>query len=106
MPHAKRLGAQASRLLFASESDANYRVREFAEDGARASPRTRAALHALGRRDACAPRRFAFYAHSSVIGTQDLRIAAITLAVGGILLTRNSRDFEQIPNLSWQDWTI
>ncbi len=39
-------------------------------------------------------------------GTQDLRIAAITLAVGGILLTRNSRDFEQIPNLSFQDWTI
>ncbi len=40
------------------------------------------------------------------VGTQDLRIAAMTLAVGGILLTRNRRDFEQIPNLTWQDWTI
>jgi tRNA(fMet)-specific endonuclease VapC len=40
------------------------------------------------------------------IGTQDLRIAAITLAVGGTLLTRNRRDFEPIPNLSFEDWTI
>ena len=40
------------------------------------------------------------------VGTQDWRIAAITLAVGGILLTRNRRDFEQIPNLPHQDWTI
>ncbi len=39
------------------------------------------------------------------VGTQDLRIAAITLAVGGILLTRKSRDFEQIPNLLHQNWT-
>lgn len=40
------------------------------------------------------------------IGTRDLRIAAIVISVQGILITRNRRDFEKIPNLIWQDWTI
>ena len=40
------------------------------------------------------------------IGTQDLRIASITLASDGILLTRNRRDFEKIPDLIIQDWSI
>jgi tRNA(fMet)-specific endonuclease VapC len=40
------------------------------------------------------------------VGTQDLRIAAIALAHNGILLTRNLKDFERIPNLSTQDWSI
>jgi len=40
------------------------------------------------------------------VGTQDLRIASITLAYGGILLTRNLRDFEKIPGLNIQDWSI
>ncbi|HEX4945328.1 MAG TPA: type II toxin-antitoxin system VapC family toxin [Blastocatellia bacterium] len=39
------------------------------------------------------------------IGTNDLRIAAITLAVGGTLLTRNIIDFGQIPTLKIEDWT-
>jgi len=38
------------------------------------------------------------------IGTQDLRIASIVLANGGILLTRNLRDFAKVPNLVIQDW--
>jgi tRNA(fMet)-specific endonuclease VapC len=40
------------------------------------------------------------------IGTLDLRIACITLAHKGTLLTRNLRDFEKIPGLSIQDWSI
>ncbi|GAB4178132.1 MAG: hypothetical protein Fur006_10340 [Coleofasciculaceae cyanobacterium] len=40
------------------------------------------------------------------VGTQDLRIASIVLAHNGILLTRNSRDFEKVPDLVIQDWSI
>lgn len=40
------------------------------------------------------------------IGTQDLRIAATVLSVNGILVTRNQRDFAQVPDLIFEDWTI
>jgi tRNA(fMet)-specific endonuclease VapC len=40
------------------------------------------------------------------IGTQDLRIASIALVNSGILLTRNLRDFEKVPRLIIQDWSI
>ncbi len=40
------------------------------------------------------------------VGTQDLRIASITLAYKGILLTRNLQHFEKVPGLSIQDWSI
>ncbi len=40
------------------------------------------------------------------IGTQDLRIASIVLAHQGVLLSRNARDFDKIPDLIVENWTI
>ncbi|MEB3830777.1 type II toxin-antitoxin system VapC family toxin [Phormidium sp. CCY1219] len=40
------------------------------------------------------------------IGRQDLKIAAIAIANHGILVTRNRRDFERVPDLRFEDWTI
>lgn len=39
------------------------------------------------------------------IGTQDLKIAAITLVHDATLLSRNLRHFKQVPGLKVEDWT-
>lgn len=39
------------------------------------------------------------------IATMDLRIASIALSRNLVLLTRNNRDFSQVPNLLVEDWT-
>ncbi len=38
------------------------------------------------------------------IGTMDLKIAAIALVHGSIVLSANLRDFQQVPNLHVEDW--
>jgi tRNA(fMet)-specific endonuclease VapC len=40
------------------------------------------------------------------IGTNDLKIAAITLAHDATLLTRNTRDFTKVPGLKFEDWLV
>jgi tRNA(fMet)-specific endonuclease VapC len=40
------------------------------------------------------------------IGSQDLRIASIALAVNGVVVTRNQKDFSKIPDLIREDWTL
>lgn len=39
------------------------------------------------------------------VGTNDLAIAAITLSVKGVLVTRNTVDYQRIADLALEDWT-
>lgn len=39
------------------------------------------------------------------VGTQDLKMAAIALANGLTVLTRNTRDFARVPGLMFDDWS-
>ena len=40
------------------------------------------------------------------VGTMDLKIAAITLALNATLLTRNMVDFGKVPDLRVEDWSM
>lgn len=62
-------------------------------------------IHVLDFTQEAINRYLAFRSAKIRIGTQDLRIAAIVLAVDGILLTRNRHDFEQVPGLKFEDWS-
>jgi tRNA(fMet)-specific endonuclease VapC len=39
------------------------------------------------------------------IGTMDLKIAAVALAMGATVLTRNVSDFSKVPSLRFEDWS-
>lgn len=40
------------------------------------------------------------------IGTMDLKIASIALAHNATLLSRNVKDFQKVPGLQVEDWTL
>ena len=40
------------------------------------------------------------------IPTLDLRIASVALVTDSLLLSRNLKDFRQVPGLNVEDWTV
>ena len=65
-----------------------------------------AALPILSFTEAAVNRYFALQALKLNVGKMDLRIGAIALEHGAIVVTRNLRDFQRIPNLTAEDWSV
>jgi tRNA(fMet)-specific endonuclease VapC len=40
------------------------------------------------------------------VGTQDLKIASISLSRNAVIVTRNFRDFSKVPGIKIEDWSI
>ena len=40
------------------------------------------------------------------VGTMDLRIASVALSRGYVVVTRNTVDFQRVPGLRCEDWTL
>lgn len=40
------------------------------------------------------------------VGSMDLRIASLALEIGATVITRNRRDYERIPSVQQEDWTV
>lgn len=44
--------------------------------------------------------------HGTPIGANDAAIAGNAIAAGCVLVTNNTREFERVPNLLIQDWSV
>lgn len=61
----------------------------------------------IARYDAHAEAHFqALWGKKIKVGSQDMKIGAIALSQKATLLTRNRRDFERIPALTIEDWSM
>lgn len=87
---AHKLGAQAAALLERLENTLppHLPILPFDAAAARRYGEIRAALEQRG----------------TPIGDADLRIAAIALARGLTVVTRNTRHFQEVPDLKVEDW--
>ena len=85
--------AQTPERLIAAYASLHHAVDYFAR------------INVLDYDDAAAKHFATLRARRIRIGTRDLRIAAIALAANATLVSRNYQDFQQIPDLSLEDWS-